>query len=143
MNSDIPLLRVNRVNISLNKNSAREYIKTLRPYADIIELIDAHNWGMDDNPIYEGKLYHQEKRYPCNLIFQKLIFDVDGHIKKCSVDNSSSTHHIGHIEETNIQALLDTDFREIKEKMLQFDFSTDGCQNCTHKQSWWVDWEMQ
>ena len=143
MDADKPLLRLNRVNISLNRKSARNYIKTLEPYADIVELIDAHNWGEDDNPLYDGTLYSQKTRYPCNLMFQKLIFDVDGHIKKCSIDNRSSTHHLGHIEQTDIKEFLASDFRMLKEKMLNYDFSTDGCQNCSQKQSWWIDWDVK
>lgn len=141
MNSHTPLFRVNRLNMTLNVNSAKNYIKALNPFADIVELMDTHNWATKKDGLFtEGRRYTQKTRYPCNLLFQQVLLSPQGDFKKCCIDYSST---LANYDTTSLREIIHSHYKEIKKKMLNYDFSIDGCQNCTCKQNWWTDWDLQ
>lgn len=139
-----PLFRINRVNMMQNSTSAQEYLRELDGAADIVELMDAHNYAGKKGRVYEkGQLYKQEKRFPCNLVFQKLVLSPHGDYLKCSIDMSSSTSKLGNMRDTSMRQVLESEYKRIKETLLRYDWNVDGCKNCTHKQSWWADWDLR
>lgn len=138
----LPLLRINRVNLPENRSSIDHFRHTAAQYADIVELIDAHNFADTTlNANLAGKLYHNASRYPCNLLFQKISISPKGFYRKCSIDyaecsNLSSAHDV------RISDILDTRLYNLKRKFLREDYSEPGCSDCTQTQSWWIDWEI-
>lgn len=144
LGSQKPLFRVNRVNIMLNTGSADRYLQELDGAADIVELMDAHNWGEKQSRVFmRGLLYGQDRRFPCNLIFQKIVISPDGIYRKCSIDYTSATEKLGDCREVSMAQVLDNEYRRIKETLLRYDWNVDGCRTCTHKQSWWADWDLK
>jgi radical SAM protein with 4Fe4S-binding SPASM domain len=139
-----PLFRINRVNMLQNSGSAKQYLAELDGAADIVELMDAHNFAEKKGRVYEkGQLYTQKRRFPCNLLFQKLALSPHGDYLKCSIDLSSSTAVLGNIRDKTMRQVLDDEYRRIKETLLRYDWNVDGCRNCTFKQSWWADWDLK
>jgi organic radical activating enzyme len=137
-----PLFRLNRVNLPENRNSASRFITEFDRYADIVELIDAHNFAehaYDDT--LAGSLYKQDVRYPCNLLFQQIVVSPQGFFRKCSIDYSDHAVIASAVTCTVEQALVSR-LAAIKRCMIAYDFSEPGCSECGHKQSWWIDWEM-
>jgi radical SAM protein with 4Fe4S-binding SPASM domain len=139
-----PLFRINRVNIPQNSGSAKQYLGDLDGAADIVELMDAHNYAGKKGKVYEkGQLYTQKRRFPCNLLFQKLVLSPHGDYLKCSIDLTSTTAVLGNMRDKTMRQVLEGEYRRIKETLLRYDWNVDGCKNCTHKQSWWADWDLR
>ncbi len=137
-----PLFRLNRVNIPNNRNSAKQFVRELGRYADVVELIDAHNWSnKNNNELLAGALYGKGVRHPCNLLFQKIVVNPQGKFVKCSIDHNEKAI-IGSARELSVKNAIEGRLAEIKRKMLEDDYSEPGCSECSYKQSWWVDWEV-
>lgn len=138
----LPLLRLNRLNLPENSSSVNHFRTNAGQYADIVELIDAHNFADPTlNQNLAGKLYHNATRYPCNLLFQKISISPKGFYRKCSIDYSECSYFAS-AKDVMISDILDTRFYDLKRKFLREDYSEPGCLNCTHNQSWWIDWEI-
>lgn len=137
-----PLFRLNRVNVPENRNSAARFISELRTCADVVELIDAHNWAArEHNRFMGGALFGSAVRYPCNLLFQKIVINPLGQFRKCSIDYNQHAV-VGTAESATISEVLESRLGDIKRRMLRNDFSEPGCRECGYKQSWWVDWSL-
>ena len=140
MNSDYPLTRVNMVALPENRTSRIEFRKVFKGKVDIVEIMDSHNWAgiKDELTSGPGKEYFQLTRYPCHLLFTKVVVTPLGIIKKCSIDFSEHGV-IGDLKKQTLKAILhDKRLMSIKRAHLNYDFSEPGCDICTHKESWWV-----
>ena len=134
-----PLIRINMVTLKENIGDRRLFKKIFKPFADIVEIIDSHNFagGMDS---CGGKEYSQVLRFPCYLIFSKIVIDADGTVRKCSIDYGEESH-IGDLKKGTLAEILHSQkVVKLKNQMLNYDFSAPGCKNCTFKESWWVNY---
>lgn len=134
-----PLVRINMVTMKNNAQDRKLFRKMFGPYADIVEIIDSHNFAGGVNEYGENE-YTQSVRFPCYLMFYKIIVDANGTVRKCSIDYSGSSH-IGNLNNQTIEEILRSPgVIKLKNQMLNYDFSAPGCENCTFKESWWVNY---
>ncbi|MEW6327159.1 MAG: radical SAM protein [Thermodesulfobacteriota bacterium] len=139
--SNKPLLRINMVALAQNKNSRALFIKTFAPYADIVEIVQSHNFAsiFSGSSYYESIDEHPRHRYPCNLMFSKLVVDADGTVRKCSIDYDKRAS-LGNVTDQSLYEIWSSErFNNLRKRMLDYDFSEPGCNACTHCQSWWID----
>ena len=141
MESVRPLTRINMVCLPQNRKNRKNFRYIFAGHADIVEIIDSHNWG--DNTFWttdtKGE-YTQKKRYPCHLLFSKIVIWPTGLIKKCSIacgENSS----VGDIRHQALKNFINSKLvLDLKNAHLNYNFTEPGCDVCTHKESWWVDY---
>ncbi|MBN1992346.1 MAG: radical SAM protein [Anaerolineae bacterium] len=137
-----PLTRVNMVTLSENQDSRREFRKFFGKFVDIVEIIDSHNFaGSQTNLTTDAAHeYHQTTRYPCHLLFSKAVVFSNGFLKKCSIDYA--THAIiGDLKKQSLQEILQSKrMLSLKEAHLKQEFNEPGCDICTYKESWWVNY---
>lgn len=138
MRRKLPLTRINMVALPENRNSRKDFRRLFGPLVDVVEIIDAHNWGQGGFISGEDKEYSQTTRYPCHLLFSKLVVWPDGTVRKCSIDYSPDAQ-MGILGENSLQEIFQCErMQSIKNAHLNSDFSEPGCVNCTFKESWWV-----
>jgi len=139
-----PIVRINMVEMSINEQSKAAFIKRFSPFADIVEVIPAHNFGgneeiADRNFTPDYLKERSEHRFACNLLFSKIVIDANGYVKKCSIDYASHAT----FGDTNRHDLADIwkneKFTSLRKRMLQGIFNEPGCKDCNHIQSWWID----
>jgi len=140
MQSETPLTRVNMVTLPENRSHRKEFREFFGPYVDIVEIIDSHNFAGSGRAgvTAEGNEYSQQKRYPCHLLFCKLVIWPDGQVRKCSIDYSAQARLGDATEQPLAEIVRSERVRRLKEAHLRRDFSEPGCQDCTFKESWWV-----
>ncbi len=139
--SPTPLIRINMIALIQNENSRNLFIKTFKPYADIVEIIQSHNFTgtINSSSLFETIDEHPNCRYPCNLMFSRLVVDADGTVRKCGIDYNKRAH-LGNLNKQGIEEIWVSErFNNLRTKMLNYDFSEPGCDICTHCQSWWID----
>ncbi len=139
--SSTPLIRINMVALIQNESSRKLFLKTFKPYGDIVEIIQSHNFGgtINDSLHFESLKEHPKYRYPCHLMFSKLVVHADGTILKCGIDCDKRAH-LGNLNKQSIEEIWFSErFNNLRKKMLNYDFSELGCDICTHCQSWWID----
>ncbi len=134
-----PLIRINMVALPENKNSRKAFLDTFKPYGDMVEIMDSHNYAGGINEDISAREYSQTKRHPCHLLFNKAVINPFGFLKKCSIDHSSLAQ-ISDMSKVSLKdALYSERFMSVKNEMLNYNFNEPGCDICTHKESWWVD----
>lgn len=134
-----PLIRINLVTLKENIGDRKLFKKTFKPFADIVEIIDSHNFAGSIGSC-GGEEYTQVLRFPCYLMFSKIVIDADGKVRKCSIDYSEDSY-VGDLKkETLTEILHSPKVVELKNQMSNYDFSAPGCKNCTFKESWWVNY---
>lgn len=139
-----PIIRINMVEMSINQKSKDILIRKFSPYADIVEVIPAHNFGGNDNlsdrdftPDYLKK--RRNYRFPCNLLFSKIVIDAKGLVKKCSIDYADHAIYGDTRKDTLCTIWNNALFVNLRIRMLRGQFDEPGCKNCNHIQSWWID----
>ena len=136
-----PLIRVNMVALPENRSSRRVFLETFRDAADIVEIMDGHNFAESTEIAHDPLAweYSQVSRDPCHLMFIKACVTPHGHLKKCSIDYSRRAL-MGDLSKRSLkEVLFSKRFVELKKRHLAEDFSEPGCAHCTHRESWWVD----
>lgn len=135
-----PLTRVNLVTLPQNQESRREFRQFFGEFVDVVEVVDSHNFAGNEAGIVtnRGLEYTQESRYPCHLLFNKIVVSPQGRVNKCSIDYAPHAV-MGDLKEQSLKEILFSErFLGIKTNHLKCDFSEPGCLECTHKQSWWT-----
>lgn len=134
-----PLVRVNMVALPENKDSRKLFIKTFKEHADILEIIDSHNWADSYDEKTGAREYTQKFRDPCHLLFIKAVVGSNGWLKKCSIDMHDRAKLLDLNSHSLKDALENVQLQQLKKQMLRYEFSEPGCASCSHKESWWVD----
>ena len=135
-----PIFRINMVALPENATSRDLFIDTFKGHADVVEIMDAHNWAEGLNIDESTREYTQITRDPCHLLFYKATVTSDGYLKKCSIDMSPNAK-ITNLKEISLgDALKNERLIAIKDNHLQRNFCEQGCTHCTHRESWWVDY---
>ena len=140
MKSCTPLTRINMVCLPQNRENRKEFRNVFGGHADIVEIIDSHNWGNGTfwTTDAEGE-YTQQKRYPCHLLISKIVILPTGLVRKCSIACGKNSN-IGDIRQVSLKYFLSSErVLSLKKAHLKYDFSEPGCDVCTHKESWWVE----
>jgi len=134
-----PIIRINMVAQPANIKSRKIFIDMFKTFADIVEIIDDHNFAGLRDDTGRHKEYSQKTRFPCQILFCKIVVDTHGYLKKCGIDYTDSSI-LADLKRKNLkEALYKSRALEIKKKHLLYDFSEQGCVSCTQKESWWVD----
>ncbi len=137
---ELPIFRVNMVALPENMNSRDLFIETFKGHADVVEIMDAHNWAEILEIDKNAREYTQVARDPCHLLFYKATVTSDGFLKKCSIDMSQNAK-ITSLKNTSLKdAIQSQRMMDIKTNHLQRNFCEQGCTHCTHRESWWVDY---
>jgi len=146
MNFEKPIIRINMLTLPENQNSRKAFIDIFKAHADICEIMDAHNFAdtteikVSIENLVKSREYSQISRDPCHLMFIKACVTPKGYLKKCSIDHSSQAL-IADLSRVSLAEGLQTPrFLDIKQNHLAHKFSEPGCTNCTHRESWWVDY---
>ncbi len=135
----LPLIRVNMVALPENKTSRKLFVETFSPHADIVEIIDSHNWAEGIGEDISAREYSQKLRHPCHILFVKAVVDPKGFLKKCSIDMAEHAQLVDLNQVSLNEAWKSTKLLSLKQRMLSGVFDEPGCVRCTHKESWWVD----
>jgi radical SAM protein with 4Fe4S-binding SPASM domain len=136
---ETPIVRVNMVALPENEDSREEFIRVFGEIADIAEIMDSHNWA-GGTSAFGSHEYSQQTRFPCHLLFQKVVVDPYGFVKKCSIDNLPSAKLADLNQVPLKEALQSGRLADVKRRMLNYDFTIEVCRDCNHKESWWVDY---
>ncbi|MBI5360782.1 MAG: radical SAM protein [Planctomycetes bacterium] len=140
LKSDIPIVRINMVALPENLHSRRFFIQTFRGFADIVEIIDEHNFAGSVETDFSTREYSQTSRDPCHILFIKACITPTGCLKKCSIDHTAKAE-ICDLRTTSFKdAVYSERLVKIKKDHLLHTFSESGCTNCTQRESWWVDY---
>ena len=135
-----PLTRVNMVTLPQNLESRREFREFFGAFVDVVEVVDSHNFAGSKADIVTNRCleYTQKARYPCHLMFDKIVVSPHGKVNKCSIDYAAHAV-MGDLNEQSLKEVVYSDhFLRIKKNHLKYDFTDPGCLDCTHKQSWWI-----
>ncbi len=133
-----PLTRIHMVSLPGNRAKRAEYLDFFSSLVDVVQIIDAHSFAgsVDAEASRAGAEYSQQTRYPCYILFYKVVVDAHGHLKKCGIDYDPRAV-IGDLRTHSLSELLASEhLRGIKEAHLRQDFSEPGCVDCPHKESW-------
>jgi len=140
MNSKKPLTRINMVALEENKLHRKKFREFFSNFVDIVEIIDSHNFAGSQSGLStdSGKEYSQLTRYPCHLLFIKLVVWPNGIVRKCSIDYAEHAN-MGDLKSSSVNEVLNsTRLIDLKNRHLKCDFNEPGCDVCTFKESWWV-----
>jgi len=135
-----PIFRVNMVALPENMNSRKQFIETFKGHADIVEIMDAHNFAGDVEVNIGSREYTQISRDPCHILFFKAVVTAQGYLKKCSIDQSEHAKILDLRTNSLKNALESIHLLQIKQNHLKRNFCEPGCPNCSHRESWWVDY---
>lgn len=135
-----PLTRVNLVTLPQNLRSRKAFRGFFAEFVDLVEIVDSHNFA--DNPaeivVDQARAYTQKTRYPCHLLFQKVVVQPDGKVSKCGIDFGQHSV-VGDLSEQSLGEVLHSErVLDVKKNHLDYVFSDLGCASCTHKESWLI-----
>lgn len=140
-----PLIRLNLTTLPENKQGRKEFVRIFKNYADICEIMDAHNWAESKEikvaaeELFKSREYTQLSRDPCHMLFIKACVTPEGYLRKCSIDFADHAF-IDDLNKISLkEALFNKKLLDIKENHLSRNFCEPGCINCVHRESWWVD----
>jgi len=144
LNKKNPQIKLVLVELNENKKEIKDFYREWKGKVDGINIINMRNWANEADVSKMGtkESFHFKKdlkRYPCALIWHKMVVDWNGDVVLCCDDWNHSTV-LGNLKTQSIEEVWNGKrIRKIKEYHLsgQFD-KIPLCKNCNKKSVWWL-----
>jgi len=136
-----PKINLVLVELDENKNEIDKFYEEWKRKVDSINIINLRNWAGEVSQKSKKSFHNKEglKRFPCSLIWQKMVVDWNGEVVLCCDDWNHSAI-IGNLKKQTIEEVWKGEkLRRIREAHIKREFKdTPLCAKCNKKTIWWL-----
>ena len=135
-----PLINFSLMILKANEEDIDRFIKQWMPYGDSVMTYLPLDWAGNKKIDSAERAPFVKKRWACIPLWQSINVDVEGNIIMCCQDYESKVK-FGNVLKRPIKEIMnDPKFKQIREKHLKGDFSSDVCKTCDNwinSSLWW------
>jgi radical SAM protein with 4Fe4S-binding SPASM domain len=133
-------------NISLmileeNSKDVSDFIQFWEPLSNSVRIYPPSDWaGGVKSMKLVNKSKIKKKQWPCFVLWNNITVDVDGNVIMCCRDYESRVK-FGNLLKEDIKEIRNSEkFKDLKNKQLNFNFSTPVCSACDNSSDSSFDW---
>lgn len=136
-------LKINLVFVELeeNKDEVKDYYKNWEKKVDSVNIINMRNWAdeLKKKGTKESFHYRNEKRFPCALLWQKMVVDWNSNVVLCCDDYTNEVV-LGNLKNQTVKEIWQGDkLKKIRKCHVNGEFyKLPLCRNCNKKTVWWL-----
>jgi len=136
-------LKINIVVVELeeNKDEIKDFYKKWEKKVDSVNIINMRNWAdeLKKKGTKESFHYRNEKRFPCALLWQKMVVDWNSDVVLCCDDYSHKVV-LGNLKNQTVKEIWEGDkLKKIRECHIKGEFhKIPLCKDCNKKTVWWL-----